>query len=760
VGLVSYPIVGDYEYEHPLIEKLAPMLIKERPFAMFEALVNQLRYVSATKSSPVGVSRSAIENTDQDFMERPVDALIECTRDALSELARVAHPDMHQILERLLSDDDPLLNRLALHVLSEFPDYLVGVSPGLLFPPGIYDATRYHEQMRLLHLQFQNLPEEIRVQIHSVLLDGLPVEALNQHQPAIEQHERAKWRLLSVLPDDVLTEKERLERARLFDERGGPPSEPFFLSWGGRLERLDSWVNSDELRTVLGLSGYSGLIDALRDPRRHFEIGRWFEEYETWQQLEPLILEDPTRMLSLSTLLEPTDFPGAGYYFGAYRTVALRGDAIDWRPLVQAIARLSSETLPANDPYVADLLKTLAGLDPPIPNSLLHEAFSVAVSITGKSCTPLEHHAEIADFATHNLNSAAGNAAYTILAAAFRWARESASGTRGSTDAATPDYGPESLALLDRAVNEGWGGAELRHAIGFWLTRIVWARPEWLPSRLDRLLPTTGEDLPESVGAWAAFWSGYLITDRLTAPVMAVLREAYLTVTSAVGDDTHFISRMGWGGDDRRALANHLLVGWLRGYPGFERDSLLKTFMNKAPEHIRASVVDALARELRDAMRGNDAEWRENVQRELLAFWRERTIELKSTLGRVDTSQELGSFARWLEQIGLGPTELRDELEVLAGHMPTSEFRLISAYLAHYGDKEPEPVSKLVRIVADRAIETPSAIWHMPDFAKILSALTDTGDWDAAAMVRGIVSDLLERRGLDLRYTMGGTGTG
>lgn len=739
-----------------LIDGPGRELSRARPRDVHEILTSQLRQLAEEDEQGISfILRSAIEDTDQ-ALSQASDHLIRGVRNSLLDLADSDEPDLPQILTGHLTASQPIFRRLALFLLTERPKYISTVSSSLVVPVSIYERDTYHEQMRLVQERFFELPSIARRRIHQAIAGGLKVIDVEPDEQSAEQlsASRRAWRLLNVLPDETLTKNERRRKDELI-EQSGPLKHPLDMFWSSGMQAMRAPADAEQMTALLEEGGHEKLIEVLRSPREYFEFDWLHDEELVWEVVAELVPQDPNYHLTLADLLEPRDFPNAWRYLDAYGELAKKGVSFGWAPLLTNIKRLiTSEGSQEAYWSVARILTAAVRGAHSASSDDMGILVDIASHILERTFTALENVASIErDLAMHQLNAPAGASADTLVGVVFREALDMSTPEEMSTS--FPErvrMNQAARSILDRGVTEGWGGVELRFAIGQMLHRIIWADHDWLGGRLEGMLPLAPRSASDH-GAWRAFWAGHLRTSSVFERIMVDLRERYAVLVADAAREEPAILGQHWQGHDRDTLGSYLKVAWLRGYDGFGRDGLLGQFVSGVSDETRAFLVQALPYELNEAKKSTDERWRTRIQTELEQFWRERTEALRSAVGEEEVSKESGAFALWLEEADQGVKEIEDRLTVMAGHMELDyQLEKLIDYLIRFAALEPEATSRVLRAIANRLVRSAEAVWHVQRLPEVLrAAWRSTSDDRSLRILRSVVSDLLEYRRIDLR---------
>ena len=750
------PRLRDYDYQQLVRGTSAKTLTARRPKAVLQTLLIELRKL--TESDRDGLSsfaRSAIEDTDQDVFERPLNSLVDAIRDALLVLADLEDEDLPERLQQWLRETHPIYRRLSLHILTERPEY-IGVMPQeLVLPAEIYDHDAYHEQARLLNERFAELPAELQRRVHDYLDSCIGGSAESDDvRPG-----RRAWRLLNVLPDAALTNGEREFKEAKIRELGGVMEQPLFEVWTSGVHAVTAPATCDELRVLFDDGGHERLLDALRNPTKYFTI-EWLQDAELlWDEVRALVREDPAKHLQLGELLAVDDFPDAWCYFDAYEQLAKEGTEFDWRPLLTAINQLTGAS-DASPVYwsAAHIMKSAAtSTTNPVTPDDLDLLGDVVERILAATCVPIHSRDQIErDLLTHQLNAPAGAAADALISICFRRAYD-ASGEeeRASNLPESPRMDQRSREVLSKAVSEGWGGIELRHSIGQMLWRILWADASWLAKHVNTLLPIELDD-PAHAGAWRGFWAGHLRTDRLYEPVMERLFERYEVLVEDAIRQEPVVLMDAFSGHDRDPLGEHLRIAWLRGYEGFGQEGLFNKFYEGISEEGRANVVRALVPDLRHASTTDDGAWGTRVLSELYGFW-DRRLHIAKTQRAGERSKEISAFCFWLRELREGPDVMEERLKAMLTLVEGGfECDLVLDYLAANVKLASGSVARLLPLVVEGVPEGPEGSWHaekIPPVIETTWSLVEDSE-SRTALVKA-ASRLLERFGIDIREKLG-----
>ena len=506
--------------------------------------------------------------SDEISYRRSLDFLVDNLRDAL--LGYVDQSEYGVIeVKRLIEGRPAWGRRLGIYATSQRESLSQTLSDVISRPRLLRRIAGYIEFKVALRERFADLSLQARQAIHRLVEQGPTIRDASE-QDARRLLTSWRWRLLNAIPPDMRTERER----RWYEEIESEHEQP-----SGTMTKSSAWEATSTPTSELiraAEQGHSALLTHLRSSR------------EQWVHVEQLVRRDPDEMLTFCRLLREDDFPDAFSYFSAYLSLVKDGVTFAWRPLVELCERLSPDP-PADRGGVSWavswlLCDGLSNRDFGIPVDLLGRTLAVVIRIIDGLFTPLSRGVERPDLTVHQLNDPAGRAADGLLFYIWR------SNVADPRSRHIPD---DAASYLQRALDDAWGGVELRHAIGNYVNILEWCEPGWLRAHMDSLWPASGTD--EASNARVAFWNGYLWTPQLGAEVMISLTRQYSAVLRAFsGDNNPYLGER----QLLERLAEHLVIGWLRDVKGFSFNDLLGEFVQTAPDALRAHAVWFMQRAL------------------------------------------------------------------------------------------------------------------------------------------------------------------
>ena len=716
------------------IERLRPLVqrfIRAEPAVTYGILkpitMAALEFFSA---SGTWISRPAIEEHEQNhlFFDVELHALISFIRDALVAWAEEASQGATQELDVLLTSDEELLRRLALHALLRVPALLQAVKMPLFKSESFFSPGSFHETAQLLHEQFSEMTAAQQSLVHRLIELG---PSRPNSRPSTEWQQIIdswRWHYLWVIPEEHLTAAEHDYRAALSASRL-PPEELFFLAYSSP---VTSWGDSGgfEPAVTLAEEGILGLLTKLR------------AHDVSWESLGTLVRSDPEGMLELAQYLDRTDFERCGPFLNAYEELMKGETAFSWAPFLQLAERIVPEPPGAPDMpewAVARLLKEgITNRASGIPDNALARSLCVVLRLIEGLTRPLTSELTgTADLTTEQLNTAAGQAADALMY--YLWRRGVAL-ERGAARVVPADVSD----CVTKALNEGWGGIEMRHALGQYYRWLEWYQPGWVATHMSSLVPTGASVF--ATNAKTAFLQGYLCVSQLLFPVMTTLVPLYRdALESANSDTSSYMARM-----NADLLAEHILVGWLDDIEGFRQEELLSLFWRTADDRSLDHAAWFLWRQVQQT----EGVSRDKLRDRMNWYWEQRTVTLQSMLV-TERRTECDRFCAWPKELGLSVAEAEQRLLVAIRHLNSGYGQqLLLEYLSDRGEHEPEAAARLLYDLVHTWAPDPEMYWLRKDVEAVISAIRRTPTSTIPAQLRAAVAELLASGRGDFRHLL------
>jgi len=720
--------VEDHELEG--LKPAVAALIKEDAEAVYRLFHGRLiEALELEDGGPVSRwRRHAIEEDDYNYtrFDGALHFLVDGFRDALLAFVDTKPREGARELVQLLSSDEDILRRVALHTLTERPDLISTATVQPITQERLFDMAGCQEFGRLLRSHFARLPEKVQDLVHEGVARGPEIEEATEDD---RSRILASWRwwFLNQIPEPSQTEQERrwLSELRMRWGEAEESSQLMTSAWSPVLGRR---VDLSEARK----KGPDAVLAELRSAQGQ------------WDEVRELVREDPEGMLALAPKLSRHDFPNAWPYLDSYRELIKERTAFAWLPLMDMIEQLTA--VPADNGRdtewaVSWLLRDgLADQQFGVPPDLLDRAFAVVVRLLDRFGTPLEEGlAERGTLESHQLNAPAGRAADSFMLYVWRKAAEA-----GGENRRIPG---EAYGWIERALSEGWGGIELRHAFGQYIRTLEWCQPGWLLKNIERLWPEGNGDA--EVNARVAFFDGYLWdSGPLAGDVMRALVPQYRQVTPDVASDTPiYLGER----DLREQFANHIVIGWIHDVDGFGFDGLLGQLLEAAPDELRAHLVWFMGKEYDQAL---EPEWRKTLWAKMDEYWQRRSDAL-ATLGAEDRSEELTRFCTWPLKVDISVECVEARLHQAIDHLSIGYgIEQLLQYLSQKAECEPKACAALLEHTIRRWADDPEVYWIGRELEPTLAAILRNGGRPERQAVEHIIGRLLMTERGDFRHLL------
>lgn len=464
--------------------------------------------------------RSAIEPHEQDQYPDAVDVLIDAARDALEWLAEHEPPQLDAWVEQLVSSGQPLLRRLAVHVVAMAPNGRADERiKWTIDRIGVDALAEHHEIHHLVALNYGAANEQTR----RALIEAIAAVTFNDvegHSGEVRalrfQFDWLSW-LLVADPDDALAQA-ALAPIRERFQQWEVPEHLDLTHWSGVagwVEERSPWTSEqllaqparDQLDALLEFKGdffngpsREGLLSAVRDAVKH----------------------TPAWGFDLAATLQARDLWSSDLW-----SAVLRGfqeaqlDQTAWERLLILVANAPLHAEHARD--VTDvLLRLVKDGGKPFAAELLPSANGVADALW-EAIAPGEEGVFDDNWLTLAINRPAG-----VLAEYWLAALSVALQGKEGADWALPTYyrGRFTAILRDATLK----GANARSVLASQAAYFFRLDEAWTH---DHLLPLF-QDADERKFAQA--WHGFLAWGRLYSRLVQAMLPAFVAAIARVGD--------------------------------------------------------------------------------------------------------------------------------------------------------------------------------------------------------------------------------
>jgi hypothetical protein len=677
----------------PQLKEPRDRLARDFPGPTYHLLRDRLLAATAAAQAGLGtyssVWRPAIEDHEQNHPHRDwqVQFLLDGTRDALVSWIDQDRDAAAREIDHLLGSEIEILRRLALHVATVQPGAIQLLTWPLLSEALLRNDEHFHEISLLIADRVADLDDLSRENVHQLIRYGTPSRDPEPEEQRRRRLDLLRWRWLAVLPPEHQSADERRwweEVQHLF----GPRHHPHFLA--GIMPPVDE-RGGDEAEVAepepVEAAWHDGGAPALVETLRARAGGL--------PTLARLVREDPEGLLDVTPLLGPEDAEIVESYIGAYVTLSEANAAVAfrWEPLIKLLSRVVDEDPDTQGelPFkIGHLIGNGAASQfSPIPADLLDSTLALLAVLISAHATPLDAEPVTGAWRgrIHQLNSVAGIAADALMSVIWRQLRSAQEDERRLQDVAT--------GWIERALSDGWGGQEMRHAQGQYGAVLEWGEPGWLAAHLDDVWPP-GDD-EAAVNARRMFLHGFLHADSWSLRALRILRPMFADGNNDLARERPlYFDEPG----QRESFLRQLAAGWLNEVEGF--DALLEEFLRVATDAERASFVRELGQQFRFDPASKGVDYAGTlVKRD--AYWKRRVDELSISLPVAERSEELGAFCSWTDRMHQSLRSLETRFNVSIDHLANgfSTADLLE-YIAARGEHQPLPALRLLNRLAER----------------------------------------------------------
>ena len=359
-----------------------------------------------------------------------------------------------------------------------------------------------------------------------------------------------------------------------------------------------------------------------------------------------------------------------------------------------------------------------------------------------------------ADPAGRAINSIRGRALELVLryasglATSENVAERAPDGDEGDNSFMTrhPEVAEILLSRLDPAVEPTLA---VRSVFGWRLRQLVALDGRWVEKHLDAILP------PGDEPRWWCVWLPYVVLNQEHPVLFDVLQAAYARAVRLLGDTPKQFGPRARDPED--ALVAHL-VGLFFGERLSVDEGLLREFVERAPDAVRASFVEQVGRALwraRDDESIESGSLRRAVERSRV-FWERRVSGLSGDGPAVPGPLELGAIGWWLVSGLFEPEWILTEVERAldeVGEVEPSDW--LADGLASVAKEAPSRAVSILSRLLDRDDALQHPVWSGRNARTVLQ-LGLAAEGHARAEAEQVVNRLVAR-GIDHRELLNST---
>lgn len=751
--------VDVYDYAMTLREHI-PVLLDAAGapvLALLASLLDEvIRADTEQRGGPPGrdgspMWRPTIAGDDRRTESEMRHALVSAVRDAATVLVESDTAGLGEVVAELASHEWLIFRRLALDLLSRYPERACGLVAARLTDPALVrDNGAEREYLLLAQRGAACLDDYHRRRLLTLIDAGPRPETPSSVSPADEQHRHIEW-----APDELA----RWQRDRLAAIQQVLPPE-----WDARYQDLvaEHGPTPDPTVPVATWSVWSrgeiegpvtaGELSAMPTDALVAFLRDWQPPADSWPPLSPGSLRGALSAAVQNDAVRRS--ADAASFIGlpsVYISAVLNGlwqavtsnAVLDWDGIVRLsewINQQAVDELANQEPYEVrawheprrDMLRLLmkgfrAQLSP-IPPEHGTTVWAIIESCCQDPNPTSGDEPQVHDGFISLADSAVRPQAIDAAVRYVGWQR------RTAPDA---DLG-RVLAVLERHCDH-WQDPSLavRFVYGQKFAYLVQLDPDWARGQVESIFPLDPAQRLLLDAAWHGYLSSGYLTDGtwdLLADVYNLMIDRLTTIGDAVAEN-FVITELG----------AHLLRGLWHGRVGVDSpDGLLRRFYDRVPSAIAGKLMASIGAAL-----AHLEELEPAVVTRLAAFWEFRATALGASNG--DARGELVGFGRWFSSGHFDPAwslvQLRDAL-TRSGTIETT-----ATVISKVADLAPEH-AQLCLTILERWIASAPRTWrltHNEENVRRILTIGLAGNLTDVERSTKIVSVLFRDHGMDLR---------
>lgn len=652
-AVATFPL-KDYLTEKSLISivSILQKLDLKRTITILEAQICEaLRLEAESQNDKYYKStswwRTAIEETGQDRHPEFKDELLRALRDLLEQEVQNNSQNIKPIIERYLNGEFEILQRLGLHILSQFPKEFKGiVSQQLLNPENLDDIGIHHEFFILLKNGFSYLERNEQGQLVNSIIIGLPKEKLDRisQNSEIESDEerdnyvknREKswiYKRLWMLQDNLEGEAKELLNSLISEF--GELENPSFTHWTSEAYFVSdvSPMTAQELKQ----KSDKELLDYLRNwkPRKDNygpteetfgalggQIANLFSS--DFNHYEPLAYEIASMHSSFASALINSQTPKScsfedflGFKLGIcekllenkkIRTTLEELPSGRWQGFRFSITRIIEEIFNNQEINLSE--------------KLLSRIRDLLLILTNDPDPNLENDRPKEGWFGHNdpmtvsINHVRPEAIELLIRYSVKISNKDVSIT-DKMDSKVKEV------LTEKVKRSNDFSLAVHSVFGRELYKLYWLNRKWIEENIDEIFPNENDEV--SIAFYVSAWDSWVTTGQIALDLFELLRPKYERAIENISKG--YLTKTF---NPIEGLSHHLIMEYqLATYEinSFEgQNSLIATFFKKVSPKQRGTAVRALNQRINEKKKQQIDEWQRTKE-----FWAWRVAEaLKS----------------------------------------------------------------------------------------------------------------------------------
>jgi hypothetical protein len=711
--------------------------------------------------------RPAIEVDDPVHQHDIKNILVSALRDACKQLATSDPKNVQKIAGALEGRGWWIFRRIALYLLTEFPDCAPEMAAARLISVELFEEIRArHEYVLLISRHFSTLRPQDKQIIQDFIRNGPDLQRFRERELArtgkdpsevdlTTYQKRWQWERLAWIRSELSGEmQERYDS--LVREFGDPPV-PHSPIHGPSF----SWVGPTSPKTDKEL--------------REMPLADLAEFLRSWQpsmtRMEPtpeglgrilssVVKEDCEGFAQQALAFKNLDPTYVRALFSGLEESLKAGSSFSWLPVLKLanwvleqpreIPGRQSGSLDIDPDWgwarksIASLLGQGFGV---IPGTISFEfrslAWGVLLPLTSDPDPSPEDEKRLGppnmDPATLSINTTRGEAMHAVIQYAL-WVQRDLKGPSEEEKKEVCDFDamPEVRQVLEQHLDPQREPSLAIHAVyGQWFPWLVLLDQAWASQHVEKVFPSDDSSRDLRYAAWGT----YIIFCPPYNNVFEVLRDQYAQAVAQLGEEAEHK----WiPGDPGERLADHLMTFYLREKLTLH-DPLFDRFWQEAPQKVRRRALEFIGRILRDS----DKVLRINHLQEL---WESRVRFAKSSDSGGRYEEELAAFGWWFISGKFDDIWVLDQLLEalnLAGRVYVDH--LVAKRLVELLTLHPTKCVQCLRAMVEGDPDGWSILAWSEEARSILQAALESSSTQANQEATGLINYLGSRGYLDFR---------
>ena len=596
------------------------------------------------------------EGHEKHVYDRTEHSLVNAVRDTALQILAKDTSLLPEIVKQLESYKWKVFERLAMYLISEFPDVDKDLTAKYITNPIYFDSSSVkHEYHRLLDKGFSLIKPEDQSKIFKRIKEKRPIrkyikKAGSDPELAKKQEDYWEYEQLSGLKNHLKGKrKERYEElVKLCNETEVTTS---------LMKTVTSPQSVISAKSISEMDKDS-LIDLLKTWNPKKEDAGYFRTKEAvGRELSIAIKNQPELFSKLALKFKGLDPTYVRSYLQAFNELIQTEYEVDWEQIITLSEWVLTQPVEipgrTGHPFDQDpdwnwTRKAIASIisrglnGNQIPYHLRKRVWGIIESLSGDSNPTPEEELDrsgkpILDAYSLSINTTRGDAMSAVLEYALWVLREERKieNIDGSVSSNFSNMSEVKVVLEKHLDHKQDPSVAVRAVYGRFLPWLLLLDKDWTIENLEKIFPK--EDFRNRL--YQAAWNTYISYVPAYNEPFKVLGDQYLlAVKSLTAKPKEDDSRL----NPEQRLAEHLMIFYGRGLVELD-DELMVLFWNNAPDNIRAHALDFVGRGLLE----EGLKLSENHTERLKALWEKRRSAMEESENKEKYKGEMAAFGWW-----------------------------------------------------------------------------------------------------------------